>query len=302
MSHKLIAFILILGLAAATASIAVNYAEHQMTAPQSVNLYMQKDSHIYTLPFEEYILYRLLAECPYPLETEAMNAAAVAISSTALYRLHDNEKPFLGADFDSTTDICLTTDEAGALYNSSFDEILPIYKEAASYGSTHALTYKGEPIYAPMCLLSTGITEQGDAEWLTSVDTSRDKRCDELIATSAYNSEQVRLALQSVCPKPKLTADHSSWFTQPQYLSGGTLEYIHFGGCRISGKELAQALSLRGTAITVQYAEERFVFTTKGIGNNIGMSLYSADKMAIAGSSTEDILLHFYKDTELISI
>ena len=40
-------------------------------------------------------------------------------------------------------------------------------------------------------------------------------------------------------------------------------------------------------------------FTVRGYGHGVGMSQYGANEMAKKGSTYEEILKHFYKDTKI---
>ncbi len=271
-------------------------------SPEKVTLYLKEESRICTLSLKDYIVGRLFAECPEPLEPEAMKAAACAISSTALFRIEHGDKPVFGADLADFPDCYLTPELAKQEYGKEHAELLPLYEAAAEYGITHAMIYENEAIFAPMCRLSVGVTDKGGYPWLQSVTTERDSSSNEYLATCAFNAEQVRIALRFLCPEAKLNADYGSWFSEAQYLGSGTLQSIKFGGVEVSGAELAETLGLRSNALSVEFAEERFVFTTRGIGENLGMSLYTADKLALLGSTAEEILTHFYKDVKVEKI
>lgn len=266
--------------------------------PEKVTLYLEDDRKICTLTLKEYILGRLFAECPDPLAPEAMDAAACAISTTVYFRLENGVKPVFGADLSDAIDSYLTPEEARTEYDN-YEEMLPLYKAAAEYGCSHIMLFDNKPVYAPLCRLSAGATDDGGEPWLKTANTERDKSSKEFTATSAFSTEQVRIALRLLCPDAKLSYDYSSWFTNAEYLPSGTLKSINYGGCDISGKELADTLGLRSNALTIEYAEDRFVFTVRGIGNNIGMSLYTADKLALLGNSSDEILNYFYSNIKI---
>lgn len=267
--------------------------------PEKITLYLSEESRICTLTPEDYIIGRLFAECPEPIEPEALKAAACAISSTLLYRIENDEKAIFGADISDINDKFISPEAAMHEHDDSYKEMLALYKSAAQYGCTHIMLYDEKPVLAPLCRLSAGITDKGEHPWLDSVSTPRDISNSEYLASSAFNAEQVRLALKTLCPDVKLDSDYASWFTEPEYLESGTLASIRFGGQKISGAQLAEILNLRSNAINIEYSEERFVFTTKGIGCNIGMSLNSADKLALLGKTADEILNYFYADISI---
>ena len=74
---------------------------------------------------------------------------------------------------------------------------------------------------------------------------------------------------------------------------------IPVGGLTLSGGAARSLFSLRSAAFTVSYTDGAFTFSVTGYGHGVGLSQYGANAMARAGSSWQDILLHYYTGVTL---
>ena len=99
-----------------------------------------------------------------------------------------------------------------------------------------------------------------------------------------------------------LPPNTGEWFSEPEYLPSGTLVKIKYGNKELTCAELREALSLRSAAIGVEYTEDMLKFSVKGCGNNVGMSIYCANQLALQGEKMTDILKYFYNGTELAPV
>ena len=89
--------------------------------------------------------------------------------------------------------------------------------------------------------------------------------------------------------------DPALWLGACSYSDAGTVLHMEIAGSDLTGAVIRQALALRSAAFSAAYdAEQRqFVITVHGYGHSVGMSQYGAHKMAHAGASCEEILLHY---------
>ena len=67
----------------------------------------------------------------------------------------------------------------------------------------------------------------------------------------------------------------------------------------LTGEEIRNAFSLRSSAFKITTTENEVTFKVSGYGHGVGMSQYGADFMARQGSTYEEILKHYYKNTEI---
>ena len=67
----------------------------------------------------------------------------------------------------------------------------------------------------------------------------------------------------------------------------------------LKGTEVRTKLGLRSTDFTIEITNDTVNITTKGYGHGVGMSQYGANGMAKAGYTYEQILKHYYQNTEI---
>lgn len=275
--------------------------EPPASAPEEyVTVLLEDKRRIVAVNRSDYIVGCLVGLISPKCEREALRAAAACVSSTAeYYRTNRSGFSHSGADFsDKLTGLpYVPLNETKQLYGDDYEKYVSRLSEAVE--SAPPLTYNGEPIFAAVCEISSGCTDNaadllGDGyPYLVSVPTELDAECEGYESVCAFTEQSVYTALYTLC-EPTLTADCFSWFGNARYFDSGTLSSISFGGCELSGAELRSALNLRSAAISVEYSEDRFRFYCRGYGDNLGMSLNYANELALRGKKAEDILVYFY--------
>lgn len=288
MGHKKIVIIsaIILVIAAAAVLAAANLRKKSVDVPTRVSVYDNAAGVIRTMSYEE-----LLAGCVNgvvprneTLEPEALKAVAVA-EGTRLRYLMQVKRGFengLGADFTVSEQVPYTPEPS--------DEM----RKAAKSALNVMLTFEGEPFNAPICKVSTGKTE-AYPPYSPSLELPCDMSAKGFESSAAFTPEKVLSALGG----GNLSFNFKEWFHDPVYSDNGSLLFIDFNGERVTGSALQSALSLRSTAISVDFAEDKFVFRCKGWGENRGMSVHAANFMAKNGKTAEEILMFFYPEAEI---
>ena len=69
----------------------------------------------------------------------------------------------------------------------------------------------------------------------------------------------------------------------------------------MSGEDFAKVLNLNSCCLSMETADNSIKITTKGKGNGMGVSIYTADYMAKNGSTFEEILNKFYANITIMS-
>lgn len=302
MKVPLVSAAALLVLAAVFAAVLILRKPAEQQTPENaaeeyVTVLLEDKGQIVTVSRRDYIVGCLEGMISPKCERETLKAAAACVSSTARYYTARREVfSYSGADFSDKLPGLpyITPEEAAELHGEKY---FSKYIEAAE--NAPPLTYNGEPIFAAVCEISSGCTDNAadvlgeDFPYLVSVPTELDAECDGYNSVFSFTDRNVYSALSSLC-EPSLTADCSIWFTDPHYFDSGTLKSISFGGCELSGEQIKNALGLRSAAISVEYSEDRFRFSCRGYGNNLGMSLNYANELALRGKNAEDILRYFY--------
>lgn len=306
---SLAALLLLCAISAAVLT-AINTAEEQIPQPEkNVTVLLEDRGEIITVSYREYITGCLFGLTSPKYESEALKAVAAAVNTTARY-VQANRSTFMysGADFSDSIDGLpfITADEAEALYGDSYSKYLARLDSAAESGIETLITYEGEPIFAAVCEISSGSTDNAadvlgnEYPYLNSIELEKDTECEDYESFRLMTPQGVFSALNEICT-PSLTANYTSWFSNAEYLDSGTLRTIDYGGCELTGAELRDVLGLRSAAVSVEYTEDKFKFTCLGYGSNLGMSLNSADSLALQGYKMEEILMYFYDGVKIES-
>lgn len=284
--------------------IFVSRSGRESAIPSRVTLYRPETSEIITLSYEDFLcgcVAGLLPEEYHPgsgqsqYNAEALRAIAIVENSRALYVLNNRGTAFtapyakveavnFGADFVTNTEFP---------YIST--EISVTLRTAVQNAMNSSLTLDGEPINAPMCKISAGRTDEHALSPSVALPCDIDAKGFE--SRMAFTPDEILSALHN---KGVLSADCSEWFGKATYSDSGTLMFIEFGEMKYTGAELKRLLGLRSTAITVQFAEDKFCFICRGFGENRGMSISAANFLAKTGKTAEEILAVFYPNCEIV--
>lgn len=299
-------FALLLLLAVIAGALVLQHRAERIELPKTVTLYMEQRGEILPLKFDELICGSVFAVMSPKSDIKALEAAACAASSSALYLMqHKTPLQYLGADLSDSALAYLPPEEVEALYGASAERYRKKVEEAVKRGTAYAVCFDGEPIYAPVCEISSGKTDCSEdilgkaLPCLLPAEMEADASAFGYQSTAELAPEQIYKALSGHFPKAFLSPDAETWFCDPVYSESGTLLEISYGGQKVTGAELKELLGLRSAAITLEYGEERWLFTCRGCGDNLGMSLYTANEMAKQGKTAAEILLHAYPGSAL---
>ena len=254
----------------------------------------------------EYLIGAVAAEMPVSWPDEALKAQAVAAHSYALY-CRDHAAPdsigWLTAD-PARRQGCLTDPVLrsywGTAYETNYARLAALVDEVEHT----VLLCDGAPACASYFAISNGRTEASENVWgtalpyLVAVDSSTDLNADNYLYTVQFTTEQMQQALAGLGLLPDPAAP-SSWFGEAALTPSGYVASLPVCGQSVTGPALRKALGLRSACFTVQYQESSFLLTTKGYGHGVGLSQWGAKALAEQGQSAEEILAHYFPETEL---
>lgn len=276
----------------------------------SVKIKSAASGNVATASTKEYIIGCVAAEMPATYSTEALKAQAVC-AYTNLVRLKKNPDSSLsGADISDDPgrhqgyyDIETQKEKWGDKY----DEYRAKTEEAVNDVLGKTIVFNGEPIVAAYCAISPGRTESaeniwgGKIEYLVSVTSPGDKLSPDCIKEISLSADEVREYTKND-PEIVLGDDQSGWITDIVYTDSGSgvVKSLKVGGKSFTGNSFRALFSLRSPAFTFEQKDGAFFFKTYGYGHSVGMSQYGADYMAKQGSTYEEILAHYYPNTEII--
>ena len=251
---------------------------------------------------EEYLVGVLLAEMPADFEMEALKAQAVAARTYAL-KCHHLGYKHKGAICTEGTCCQGYLLEEEYMARGGTREGVDKIREAVLATAGEVLVYEGELIVATYFSCSGGSTEDASAVWgqeypyLQAVPSPGEEYATCFSDEKSFTPQQ----LQSVLGL-SMESDPESWLGEMTHTEGAGVDTLLIGGVSYRGTTLRSLLGLRSTQFTVEFADGRFIFSTLGYGHRVGMSQYGADAMAKGGSGYRDILLHYYRGTELVQM
>ena len=81
--------------------------------------------------------------------------------------------------------------------------------------------------------------------------------------------------------------------------TAGYVTSVQVGDESMSGEEFREKYKLASGSFVLQKYDGKLRVTTRGVGHGLGLSQYSANKMAKDGKTYDEILEYFFEGTEL---
>lgn len=250
------------------------------------------------IPFEEYIKGVVAGEMPATFELEALKAQAVASRSYAMYQMTATKDK----DYDvlNTTDnqVYLTDEQLKNNWKEDYPKKINKIKTAIAETSGEYLTYNGEIVNAMFFSTSVGSTENSEEvfvsalPYLRSVDSTWDKESPVYIDTYTFT-------LEDFYKKLNLPFNQTLKIEVTEKTSTGRTKTLKINDQEMKGRDVATKLSLRSNYFDIVQNQNNITITTKGFGHGVGMSQYGANGMAKEGYKYDQILKHYYKNTEI---
>ncbi len=231
------------------------------------------------MPIEEYCIGVLAKVIPASYEKEALKAQAVLVRTEVYRKIRESGKEtVLEEEFWTQKQM---EDAWGNKYPKYYRKLEEAWEEtegmALHFGESLALT--------PFFRLSNGCTRDGkevlgseDYPYLKIVDCPYD----------IEDEKQIRTVMAE-----DMDAEVTATDTAGYVLS------VRVGQENISGEEFRNNYGLASGCFTLQRYNGQTRITTRGEGHGLGMSQYSADRMAKEGSTYDSILQYFFEGTEL---
>ena len=277
--------------------------ETVQTAPvesfdDALTLRVQTEDGVRELSLHDYLTGVVLAEMPTDFAPEALKAQAVASRTYALRK--SAARKHADADICGSFACCQawtpTEDYAGT-------EALAKAAQVVRETDGLVVTYDGALIDATFFSCAAGSTESALAVWgsdvpyLQAVESpEHEERYEESVTVSASEFAAV---LRERYPEIMLDGTPETWFGAQTRTAGGGLDTVEIGGVSLRGTELRTLFSLRSTVMTLTPEPDGVKIATSGYGHRVGLSQYGADVLAAQGEDFEEILLHYYRNTQL---
>lgn len=280
-------------------------------ADADISFTVSGESGIATTNLADYLPGVLAGEMPALFAEQALMAQAVAARTYILHRMQHPSPNHPDADICDDPACCKAYASEAALRESwgdSYDSYHARITNAVQSTDGQYLTYEDEPIEAVFHSSSMGATESSEAIWnprpylvsVESPETAED--VPNLITEVVFTAEELKSALTAKFPDLRFSEDPSTWLTELRQTDSGRVDTLTVCGTALKGTQIRSALGLRSSAFTADYAEGAFTFTVSGYGHGVGMSQYGANVYAKQGWSYDEILAHYYPNTQLTSV
>ena len=270
---------------------------------EKFNVQITKTGEISEVLAEDYIFGVVAAEMPASYSEEALKAQAVAAYTYALYRKAENaDKPYDITDSPDTDQHYISAAEAQEKWGERAEEYGQKLKAAVAAVKGEFIAFSGEPILALYHSSSGGKTENikdvfgVEYPYLVSVDSLGDVLEKDYESRVKITTEEFKNLMGE---RVDLSGALNTWVGATKHRENGYVESVSVGGKAFSGVEIRKIFSLRSANFELSYDGE-FIFTVRGYGHGVGLSQTGAEYMAAQGGTYKEILLWYYKNTEIL--
>lgn len=259
------------------------------------------------MPRREYLIGAVAAEMPITWPDEALKAQAVAAHSYILYCRDHTSVPETGwLTADPARRQGVLTDPVlhsywGVDYEANYARLSALVDQVL----TAVVCYQDAPAGTSYFAISNGLTEASENVWgsalpyLVPVESSSDLTADNYQYTLTLTAAQVQSLLSAGLGVVPDALSPEQWFGTPSFTPSGYVASLPVCGQTVTGPALRRALGLRSACFSIRYADGSFSITTRGYGHGVGLSQWGAKAMAEEGKSWQEILAHYFPNTEI---
>ncbi len=264
----------------------------------NIRLKNESDGTITNISLEDYIVGVVSAEMPASFESEALKAQAVAARTFAMYKKNTRQNLdydlVIGVSDQAYKDNRTLLKQWGLSFFTNYLKIRDAVKETQG----EVVTYNGEIINAFYFSMSNGYTENSELvfseslPYLKSVESSWDNE-------TLENYEVTKtISKTDFCNKLEISCENIN-IENIEKSDSGHINSITINGVTLKGTVVRSRLGLRSTDFDIEVGDEDITFVTRGYGHGVGMSQYGANGMAKENYTYQEILKHYYQNTEI---
>lgn len=257
---------------------------------------------------DDYLCNVVSAEMPADFEVQALEAQAIVARTYTIYKVLS--KKHNNADICDDSKCCqawISKEDRLARWEegkreSNWQKICNAVNNTAG----KIVTYNNQPINAFFHSNSGGVTEIPVNVWggtgypyLQSVQTSGEDGYKQYASEIEFTKEELLNKLKEKYADISIDFSKDDDIKVLEYTESTRVKTVKFGNHNISGVEARTILGLRSTNFEITKDGDKIKFSVKGYGHGVGMSQTGADAMAKQGSSSEDIIKHFYTGVEI---
>lgn len=292
-----------LGVEAEEVPIEATVSEDTVSTVKVMNA---NSKNITELSLEDYLLGVVAEEMSASYHEEAIKAQIIA-AHTLLEHSKLTKNETLGeadiSDSPATHQGYFTTDEQKAKWGEKYDEYVSKIKKCIEEVKNLTIQYNDKPITAVFYAISNGQTENATDVWggnypyLVSVSSEGDKLSPGYFTEVSFSSDEFKKIITE--QGAALSDKPEKWIGEIKRTDTGMVKEITIGNKVFKGTDIRKLFSLRSSTFECSYKDGSFIFKVKGYGHGVGMSQYGANYLAQQGKTYEEILKHYYPNTQI---
>ena len=239
------------------------------------------------------IMYNMTAleSPPNKNQQEGVNAAACCLKSTITFLYSKNQ--LSRTSFPAVYFIDCT--KASIYFGADY----PYYLSSAEIAADYALSKSTATVLMPICPLSSGslISPSDvslDAQHIKRLYCPKDKNSPYYEGGCQLTESGIAEKLLLAFPSLVISPSEKSLITDIKTDSGGNVLSLNCCGINMSGFQFIRLFDIRSVNFKMTRSQNLYTFKTKGVGDSIGMSFYSAIKLSEAGNTAEEIIGTFF--------
>lgn len=251
-----------------------------------------KDKDLY-LDLEDYVTGVVAAEMPALFDEEALKAQAVASRSYAMSSVKNH---IITISSSISDQVYKTNYELSDNWQGNYDKYFKKIQEAVRETENLVIKRDSKILRTYYFSMSNGYTENSLAVFnentFESVSSSLEQKLSNYLKTVTFTKNEL-------CKLLKLDDINIQNIKRNET---NHVDKIIINNKEFTGVKFRKLLNLRSTDFEIEEDNGEYIIVTKGYGHGVGMSQYGANEMAKIGKKYEEILNHYYKNTEIKKI
>ncbi|MGN1033943.1 MAG: stage II sporulation protein D [Intestinibacter sp.] len=277
----------------------------------TISVYNSKTDKVQNMDIETFLYGVLSMEMSSEFSEEALKAQAVAARTYIIYKIENNIKSgHKGADICTDYNHCQAYASYEELKEQKGDkwikESYPIIKRAVDDTKGQILTYDDKAILPLYFSTSSGMTENSEEVFMTqypylkSVSSPYEENSPKYYTEKTIDKNTFVDLLKSRYTNISMSKDDlENQVRIIERTTAGSVKIIQIGNKQLNGREMREIFDLNSSNFDIAFVEDTVVFKVKGYGHGVGMSQWGAEGMANKSHTYDEILFHYYTDTDI---
>lgn len=242
-------------------------------------------------------------------QEQMVKALAVVIRSDVVCQMNKRNE----IDSDQLENGFLTRSQMKSKWGNDWQNVFAQIRQWVDETDNQIIEYKENHIRAMYTRVSPGKTMSGsrllgeEYEYLAEIDCAKDTESPDYMVTTEFDNSKIISIVRDWKKKTGMDCgiDESNPSGDIQITAktdDGYITGMQVGDLCMSGEQFASMMGLKSAYLTLEYKKDSIRITSKGVGMGFGISLYSANIMALDGSDYQEIIKHFYPECIITSL